>query len=98
MGVTIHFEGQLLSNVVYDDLIATITAIAERQNWLTAVMESAEVTLLRVRDEKDWDYTGSVKGSQSTWMTTAIRFASNSTDNCICKSSPRLSLQESSAT
>ena len=54
MGVTIHFEGQLLSNVVYDDLIATITAIAERQNWLTAVIESAEVTLLRVCDEKDW--------------------------------------------
>jgi hypothetical protein len=61
MGVTIHFEGQLLSNAVYDDLIATITAIAERQNWLTAVIESSEVTLLRVRDEKDWDYTGPVK-------------------------------------
>jgi len=62
MGVTIHFEGELHSEAAYEDLIAAVTTIAKIQNWPTEAIESAETTLLRVRDEQDWDYTGPVKG------------------------------------
>ena len=62
MGVTIHFEGKLHSEAAYEDLIAAVTTIAKTQNWPTEAIVSAETTLLRVRDEQDWDYTGPVKG------------------------------------
>jgi hypothetical protein len=62
MGVTIHFEGQLNGESAYQDLLGLVSCFAATQNWLTEMIESAEVTLLRVRDEQDCDYTGSVKG------------------------------------
>jgi hypothetical protein len=62
MGVTIHFEGKLKSERAYDDLLASISAIASRQKWSTEVIEPTEKTLLRTRDEEEWDYTGPVKG------------------------------------
>jgi hypothetical protein len=62
MGVTIHFEGRLKSEKVYEDLLALTSAIANAQKWLTEAIEPTEKTLLRVRDEEEWDYTGPVKG------------------------------------
>jgi hypothetical protein len=62
MGVTIHYEGQLTSEAAYQDLVGLVSSIAEAKGWLTELIASGEATLLRVRDEKDWDYTGPVKG------------------------------------
>jgi hypothetical protein len=62
MGVTIHFEGQLSSEQAYRELVELASSIAESEGWRTESIGSDEVTLLRVRDEKDWDYTGPVKG------------------------------------
>lgn len=62
MGVTIHFEGQLLGEPAYHDLLEAAASFAKQQAWLTETIESEQTTLLRVRDEKDWDYCGPVKG------------------------------------
>jgi hypothetical protein len=62
LGVTIHFEGQLPDEEAYRRLIETSSKLALNQGWLTEPIEPAEATLLRVRDEQDWDYTGPVKG------------------------------------
>src|ERR1700682_4866367 len=62
MGVTIHFEGQLASEAAYKDLVGLVSSIAEAEGWQTEPIASAEVTLLRVRDEEECDYTGPVKG------------------------------------
>jgi hypothetical protein len=62
MGVTIHYEGQLTSEAAYQDLVGVVSSIARAKGWSTAPIASSEVTLRRVRDEKDWDYTGPVKG------------------------------------
>lgn len=62
MGVTIHFEGQLWSEEAYRELIELVSSISTDEGWRTKAIESKEVTLLRVRDEQNWDYTGPVKG------------------------------------
>ena len=62
MGVTIHFEGRLRSEAVYQDVVGLASSIAGTKGWATQAIASDEVTLLRVRDEKDWEYTGPVKG------------------------------------
>jgi hypothetical protein len=62
MGVTIHFEGQLTSETAYQSLMGLVSSMAESQGWRTEPIASSRVTLLRVRGEEDWGYTGSVKG------------------------------------
>lgn len=62
MGVTIHFEGRLKSEAVYQDVVGLASSIARAKGWATRAIASDEVTLSRVRDERDWDYTGPVKG------------------------------------
>jgi hypothetical protein len=62
MGVTIHFEGQLNDEAAYKDLIRVVSSIANAEDWPIEPIASAEVTLSRVRNEKDWEYTGPVKG------------------------------------
>src|SRR5215472_6238803 len=62
MGVTIHFEGQLIDESAYRSLIDVAGRFAAEQEWLTEPIEISHTTLLRVRDEKDWDYAGPVKG------------------------------------
>lgn len=64
MGVTIHFEGKLVDEASYRSLIETAAAFAQREQWLTETFESENIKLARVRDEKDWDYYGPVKGIQ----------------------------------
>lgn len=54
MGVTIHFEGQLKDEAAYRDLVGLVSSLAEAERWLTEPIGSGEVTLQRVRDEKDW--------------------------------------------
>jgi len=63
MGVTIHFEGQLLDERAYQELMAFVSSTAKVEGWRTEPIESKKVTLLRVRDEQDWDYTGPVRGT-----------------------------------
>jgi len=43
-------------------LMRFVLTTAQIENWQTETIESKEVTLLRVRDEQNWDYTGPVKG------------------------------------
>jgi hypothetical protein len=63
MGVTIHFDGQLLDIDAFGNLITTAAAFATSHMWLTEPIESRQVTLLRVRDnEEPWDYSGPVRG------------------------------------
>ena len=62
MGVTIHFEGQLSDESAYRSLIDVASSFAVEQCWLTETIEMSHATLSRVRDEKDWDYSGPVKG------------------------------------
>ena len=62
VGVTIHFEGQLTSEAAYQDLVGLVSSMAEAKRWTTEPIATVETTLLRVRDEKDWDYRGPVKG------------------------------------
>lgn len=62
MGVTIHYEGHLTNEAAYNDLLGLVSSIAEAKGWQTEAIASEKVTLLRVRDEKNWNYTGPVKG------------------------------------
>lgn len=62
MGVTIPFEGQLLDESAYEKLTEFVSSTATTAGWQTEPIEPKEVTLLRVRDEQDWDYSGPVKG------------------------------------
>jgi hypothetical protein len=43
-------------------LLLRAEEIAKAKTWLTEVFENSEVTLLRVRDEKEWDYKGPTRG------------------------------------
>lgn len=62
MGVTVHFEGQLTNEAAYDKIIQVASSIAGAEGWPIEPITSVVVTLPRVRDEKNWDYTGPVKG------------------------------------
>lgn len=62
MGVTIHFEGQLTDGVALHNLVTTALDFARDRGWNTEPIEADEVTLLRVRDEVDWNYIGPVRG------------------------------------
>ena len=62
MGVTIHFEGQLKNEAAYQQLLEEVSSIAKAEGWSSEAIESRVTTLLRVRDEQDWNYVGPVKG------------------------------------
>ena len=62
MGVTVHFEGQLFSEQAFRQLVELVSSRARSAGWRTELIASDEVTLLRVRDERDWVYIGPVKG------------------------------------
>ena len=61
MGVTIHFEGALKPDR-YDELTATVRGFAANEGWPVTEIPKATRTLLRVRDEQEWDYTGFTRG------------------------------------
>ena len=62
MGVTVHFEGGLKSEEAYEILIASASAFESEMEWPFTKIEEREVTLQRVKDEKDCGYIGSAKG------------------------------------
>ena len=62
MGVTIYFEGQLNNEAAYQELVRVASSVADAEGWQIETIASGEVTLLRVRDEQDWNYTGPVNG------------------------------------
>jgi hypothetical protein len=62
MGVTIHFDGRLKDQNAFAGLVRRVKELAAANTWLTETFENSDVTLLRVRDEKDWDYQGPSKG------------------------------------
>ena len=62
MGVTIYFEGKLKNEEAYESFIASSRDLASEMEWSFSEIKETKVTLQRVRDEEDWDYTGPVKG------------------------------------
>ena len=62
MGVTVHFEGKLRDEQAYAKLVADATDFAAKNGWAAETFTIARTTLKRVREEKDWDYTGPTKG------------------------------------
>ncbi len=62
MGVTIHFEGKLRNEAAYRHLMVIARRIAELRGWPIKMIDQPGVTLQRVKDEKDWDYVGPVRG------------------------------------
>ena len=64
MGVTIHFEGRLKTTADLDKVINLGQEFAKRKATDTIKLDSKKKLLQRVKDEKDWDYEGEVKGIQ----------------------------------
>jgi len=62
MGVTIHYEGQLNSITDYQTVIDKAESFAKINSMEYELFESPSKKLSRVKDEKDWDYEGPVKG------------------------------------
>ena len=64
MGVTIHFEGRLKTVSDLDKVIDLGLEFAKRKSSEVIKLDSAEKLLKRVKDDKDWDYQGEVRGIQ----------------------------------
>lgn len=62
MGVTIHFEGGLGSEVSYEKVVDMSREFALSNGWPCEPIAESFVTLSRVRNEQDWDYEGPTKG------------------------------------
>ncbi|HEX8315515.1 MAG TPA: hypothetical protein VF609_11005 [Flavisolibacter sp.] len=62
MGVTIHFEGQLLSAEAFDKAIETAKGFAENNGLEYFLFKEDNKLLQRVKNEQDWDYEGPTKG------------------------------------
>jgi len=64
MGVTIHFEGRLKSAQDLDEVLRKGHELARRLSQEPERLDSEKKLLKRVKEEKDWDYEGPVKGIQ----------------------------------
>jgi len=64
MGVTIHFEGKVKSPAAYTLLMDELREFAASRRWPCESISKDHATLKRVRDEKDWDYSGPTFGLQ----------------------------------
>lgn len=62
MGVTIHFEGQLLDDDKYAALLEEVAAVAVPRGWPLREINEAQMALNRVVDERSVDYLGPVTG------------------------------------
>jgi len=62
MGVTIHFEGQLISEQDFDMLINKAKDFAQRNCMQHNLISDALKSLARVKNEKEWNYDGPTKG------------------------------------
>ena len=64
MGVTIHFEGQLIGEHAYDAVGRLARDFAREKHWPVTDIPAAQRELQRVRNEQDWDYVGVTRGLQ----------------------------------
>ncbi len=62
MSITIHFEGTLKDETAYEAVVSEASKLATEMSWPARPISEEKVTLLRVRDEEDWDYVGPAKG------------------------------------
>ncbi len=62
MGITIHFEGRLKNEFAFEEVVSLASRFSEQRGWPCVGIDKEQVQLNRVRDEKDWDYQGPVKG------------------------------------
>ena len=69
MGLTIHYQGQLLSEAAYKSFIAIAKSYGEERKWLVKEVEEAERELTRILQPEDPDaaeveelYIGSSRG------------------------------------
>lgn len=62
MGITIHFEGQLKDEASLEAILGLTRNFCVERSWPHELINESQVTLNRVRDEKDWDYIGPTKG------------------------------------
>lgn len=62
MGVTIHFEGQLISEQDFNMLINKAKDFAQRNSMQHNLISDAFKSLARVKNEKEWNYDGPTKG------------------------------------
>ncbi len=62
MGITIHFEGRLKEPDSYNRCLDIITYFIKQNSWDFIEIPEEIRTLSRVKDEKDWDYSGKTKG------------------------------------
>ena len=62
MGITIHYEGRLKDEASFESVLAKTKQFCNEHSWSYEPINNLHVTLKRVRNEKDWDYEGSVKG------------------------------------
>lgn len=64
MGVTIHFEGKLKTERDFQDVIEKGQEFARRQSSEIISLDNEKKLLRRVKDQKEWDYEGPVRGIQ----------------------------------
>jgi len=64
MGVTIHFDGRVKTPAAYPLLIDELRDYAASRGWPCESISEQQTTLKRVRDEKNWDYSGPSFGLQ----------------------------------
>lgn len=62
MGVTIHFEGRLISDNAFQEVMAISKQFAESNDMEYSFIREDNKILYRVKDEKDWNYEGLTKG------------------------------------
>ena len=62
MGVTINFTGKAKSRSDYDKIIKVSQEYADKNEMTYSLFEEDNKFLLRVKDEKDWDYQGLTRG------------------------------------
>ena len=62
MGVTIHFEGRLKNEASLEAVLAETRNFCDEHSWPYESINEPHVKLSRVRDEKDWDYEGPIRG------------------------------------
>ena len=62
MGVTIHFEGRLRDLPSFAAVLSLARGFSDAHHWPCWPIEQTHVTLKRVRNEEDWDYSGPVNG------------------------------------
>ncbi len=62
MGVTIHFEGKLKSDLEYEKVMLDAKTFAEANEMESAFFAEEEKLLLRHKEGEEWDYSGPTKG------------------------------------